>query len=157
GGVIAGSRARHERRFAGGDRCVWIGASLQQQADHRVAGVRARLRQRRHFEVVDGVGIGARVDQQGGRLEIVPIVGPQERRRPVGRSAIHVGMLRDERSYLRPVLFFRSVDEVVVGGNGGNCREEGDERRAQDALGIALVRHWFLLSRQMPDDSSIVY
>jgi hypothetical protein len=82
---------------------------------------------------------------------------PQERGRTIARSAIHLGMFRDERPYLRPVLFFRSVDEVVVGGNGGHGREEGDERRAQDALGIALVRHWFLLSRQMPDDRSIVY
>ena len=55
--------------------------------------IRARQRQRRRAKVVGRVGVRSGANQEIGGLEIVPVRGPEQRRRPVERPYVGVGAL----------------------------------------------------------------
>ena len=119
----AGPGARHQWRLARSDRRVWAGTRFQKQINELSASVRARLRERRHPKIVRRIGIGAGPDQQLRRSEIIPMRDPQERRRAVFGSNIHVWMPVQQSTHLLQVLIFRRVDEpeiLVCGGSADN-------------------------------------
>ena len=136
-----GSGARHQRCFARRDRRVRICPRFQEQIHEPGASVGARLRERRHAKVVGRVRIGTGTDEQLRRLEIVPMRGPQERRRPVLGSNIHIGMLVEKRTHPLQVLIFHGVDEpqILVGGRCADNHEQGQGERPHDAVSSAPV------------------
>ena len=70
-----------------------LAPAFRSRLDERRASVGACQGQRRDAKVVRRVRVGASADQQVGCLEIVPMRGPEERRRAIIRSGIDVDAL----------------------------------------------------------------
>ena len=120
---MAGARGDHERRLAGEQRGVRIGAGRQQPPDHRLAAVLAGGPERRHAEIVRGVDVGAGANQQVRGFQIVAIRGPVE-----GRGAVAVRRIDDGAGRLRQQ---RAQDGLVAGLHGVDERRRGASRGEQ--------------------------
>ena len=126
----AAARARHERCLAGRDRRVWIGAGVQEELDERGARVGARQRQRCDAKVVGRVGVCASAYQQARRLEIIPVRGPEERRRAVIRSDVDAGVLIQQTTNLLHVPVPGRFDQADIAACG--CGRRHHQQRYQE-------------------------
>ena len=98
---------------------VRIGAGIEQSRHHLEAGVLGGPSQRRDALVLSGVGVGAGVEEPGGRCVVVPVRRPKERRCPVGAAHVDVYALIEELIDTCRILLLDSRDQAQV--LGGDC------------------------------------
>ena len=76
--------------------CAFAPAFEQPLHEHAVA-VRGGQRQRRLAVFVDGVGLGAGIEQRFGHRPLTEVHRPRERRRAVGLCGVDVGLRANQR------------------------------------------------------------
>ena len=109
--AITGARGGHQRRFAGDQRRVWIGAGLQQSPDHCLAAVQASIPQWRDAKIGRRIHPGAGPNQQVGALDVVPIARPVKRRGAVRVCCVGVHVFLHESAKRFRVRGLRRVEK----------------------------------------------
>ena len=93
---LAGARRGHQNRFPAAHRGVRVRACTEQQLDQLGVSIHASHGERRHAVAVFRFYIRAGFHQQPGRLEIVPISRPMQRRHTIDLRRVHVGVLLEQ-------------------------------------------------------------
>ena len=139
----AGTRRRHEDRFAAGFHRVRIGARVEERVDERHVLVLASQRERGFAVVVGRIHVSAGRDQQPSGLGVVVVGRPKQRRRSIRMPGVDVQPLLQQGTDDELIVLLCRINQSNVVRRGGHARdgssEHGSEHGEQDRSDGQLI------------------